>query len=328
MRNNVDLPQAEKSRFAGNSFEKYLQQKGLSKSTVKCYNTEALEFIVWCDIQNMEVENCTSTEIAGYLKHLQGKGQQNKTRNINLNILKHFFDWQIQAGQREDNPARHIKIRGTKNRTLYPIFTKQEMESIYHNYEIPMDEHPKSKCNWFNGYRLSRGRNKAIISLMIYQGLCTDEVNRLTLKDVKLKEGNIFIAGTRKSNERTLELKPHQIMELMEYQLTVRNELQKLNPKQTELYFLPTPSAGKKTITENDGTNIWKRLGEEIRGTNKKFINFQQVRASVITHWLKQHNLRQVQYMAGHRFISSTESYLVNQMEDLQSDIEMYHPIG
>jgi site-specific recombinase XerD len=311
-----------------NGFEKYLQQKDLSKSTIKCYNAEVLEFIVWCDMQNIEVENCTSTEITSYLKHLQVKGQQNKTRNINLNILKHFFDWQIQAEQREDNPARHIKIRGTKNRTLYPIFTKQELESIYHHYTVPDDGHPKSKCNWFGNYKLSRSRNKAIISLMIYQGLCTDEVNRLTLKDVKLKEGNIFIAGTRKSNERTLELKPHQIMELMEYQLTIRNELQKLNPNQTELYFLPTPSAGKKTITDNDGVNIWKRLSQEIQQANKKFINFQQVRASVITHWLKQHNLRQVQYMAGHRFISSTESYLVNQMEDLQSDIEMYHPIG
>lgn len=311
-----------------NSFEKYLQQKDLSKGTIKCYNTEAMEFIVWCDRQNIEAETTTSTEITSYLKHLQNKGQQNKTRNINLNVLKHFFDWQIQVGHREDNPANHIKIRGTKNRVLYPIFTKQELESIYHNYNIPNEEHPKSKCNWFTNYKLSRHRNKAIISLMIYQGLCTDEVNRLTLKDVKLKEGNIFIAGTRKSNERTLELKPHQIMELMEYTLQVRQSLQALTQNKSELYFLPTPAAGKKTITDNDGINIWKRLSQEIKLTHKKFINFQQVRTSVITHWLKQYNLRQVQYMAGHRYISSTESYLVNQMEDLQADIEMYHPIG
>lgn len=122
-------------------------------------------------------------------------------------------------------------------------------------------------------------------------------------------------------------------MELMEYQLTVRNELQKLLPitigaNQTVRYFLPTPAAGKKAITDNDGTNIWKRLSGEIRNTKKKFINFRQVRTSVITHWLKQNNLRQVQYMAGHRYISSTESYLVNQMEDLQADIETFHPIG
>jgi integrase/recombinase XerD len=46
----------------------------------------------------------------------------------------------------------------------------------------------------------------------------------------------------------------------------------------------------------------------------------------VITHWLKNHNLRQVQQMAGHRYISSTEAYLVNQTEDLQADIDQFHP--
>ena len=311
-----------------NSFEKYLHSKDLSKATIKCYNTEMLEFIVWCDRQNIEVKNCTAAEIISYLKHLQNKGQHSKTRNFNLNILKHFFDCQIQAEHREDNPAKHIKIRGIKSRTLYPTFSKQELENIYHNYEIPADENIKSKCNWFGNYKMSRSRNKAILSLMIYQALSTDEVNRLTLKDVKLKEGNIFIVGTRKSNERTMELKPIQIIELLEYQFTVRNELQKLNPNKTELYFLPTPAAGKKAITNNDAINIWKRLSQEIRTTNKKFINFKQVRTSVITLWLKQYNLRQVQYMAGHRYVSSTEGYLVNQMEDLQKDIEQFPPIG
>ena len=167
-----------------------------------------------------------------------------------------------------------------------------------------------------------------MLSLMIYQGLCTDEVNRLTLKDVKLKEGTIFIAGTRKSNERTLELKPHQIMELMEYTLQVRQSLQALTPHKTELYFLPTPAAGKKAITGTDCLHTWKRLSQDMRQAQPRFINFKQVRTSVITHWLKQYDLRQVQYMAGHRYVSSTESYLAGQVEDLQADIDQFHPIG
>jgi integrase/recombinase XerD len=32
--------------------------------------------------------------------------------------------------------------------------------------------------------------------------------------------------------------------------------------------------------------------------------------------------------MAGHRYVSSTEAYLINDLEDLQDDIEKYHPIG
>lgn len=319
-----------------NSIEKYLQSKGLSKATIKCYNAEILEFITWCDIQNIEPENVTSTEVTSYLQHLQNKGQHNKTRRINVNIIKHYFDYQISLQHRNTNPAEHIKIRGANTKQLYPIFTKQELESLYTNYKLLLDDDVNNKRNWFKTAQLGKQRNKAMINLMINQALTTDEVNRLTTADIKLKEGKIYIAGTRKSNERELELKSHQIMELMEYQHTTRKELVKLKTAACSppleglgeaLYFIPSTQAGKKTITNNDSIHVWKRLSQEIRAYNKKFINFQQVRASVITHWLKQYNLRQVQYMAGHRYVSSTESYLVNNVEELQKEIELYHPI-
>ena len=93
-------------------------------------------------------------------------------------------------------------------------------------------------------------------------------------------------------------------MKRMKYTLQVRQSLQVLTPNKSELYFLPTPAPGKKAFTDNDGINIWKRLSKEIRNINKKVINFKQVRTSVTTNWLKQYNLRQVQYIEGHRYIS------------------------
>lgn len=309
------------------SVEKYLQSKGFSKSTVKFYHSQILNFITWCDMQNMEPEQITTTDVAAYMKHLQNKGQQSYTRGVHLNIIKHFFNYQIKNEQREDNPAKQLKIRGTKSRTLYPLLSKQKLEQIYAGYEIPAADDARANRNWFTIYRLSKQRNKAILSLMIYQGLCTDEINRITLKDIKLKEGTIYIAGTRTSNERTLELKPHQVMELMEYGLQIRTALEKLQKLQSDQYFLPTPTAAGKIVCESS-KYIWKRLTGDIKAQCSQFINFQQVRSSVIIHWLKQHHLRQVQYMAGHRYISSTESYLAGQTEDLQSDIDKFHPLG
>ena len=265
-------------------------------------------------------------EVLSYLNHLQKKGQENKTRNIRLNVIKQFFNWQIEQGQRADNPIAHLKIRGTKRQKLYPILSKQELEEIYINHEIPTEEHKKSKCNWFKTYQLAKQRNKAVLSLLINQGLTTPEVAKLTLNDLRLKEGQIFISGSRKSNERNLELKSNQIIELMEYQYTTRNELLKYQEAETDLLFLSTPTAGKNKAVGEGNLQIWKSLTKDIRKQNPKFINFKQVRTSVITHWLKQYNLRQVQQMAGHRYVSSTEAYLVNQTEDLQADIDQFHP--
>jgi site-specific recombinase XerC len=104
----------------------------------------------------------------------------------------------------------------------------------------------------------------------------------------------------------------------------IYTELLKYQYAETKRLFLPVPSAGQQKA--NDTLQIWKGLTNDIKSKYKQFVNFKQVRTSVITHWLKQYNLRQVQYMAGHRYVSSTEGYLVNQMEDLQADIDQFHP--
>jgi len=311
------------------SLEKYLYSKGLSKSTVEAYYKSILEFIAWLDKQNIEAEQARAADIMAYISQLRKKELSNATISIRLQTVKHFFDYQIEQAHIKRNPATHIKIRGIQRKKLYPIFSKEELESIYQNYQVTKETEGKyNNRNWFNIYKLSRQRNKTILGLMIWQGLTTPEINRLLLQDVKLREGKIYITGSRKSAERTLELKPYQIMELMEYQLTTRAELLKLHENPGDEFFMSSPPVGEKKGKRNDAKNIWKRLSEEIREKNPKFINFKQVRTSVITHWLKGYNLREVQYMAGHKYVSSTEEYLVNQVEDLQADIEQFHPIG
>ncbi len=66
----------------------------------------------------------------------------------------------------------------------------------------------------------------------------------------------------------------------------------------------------------------------KVRELNPNVINGKHIRASVITKWLKMYNLREVQYLAGHRYISSTESYLQNDMEGLQEEVQQFHPLG
>ncbi len=308
------------------NFKAYLQSQGKSKTTVSHYNTYILDFLSYLDKDHAAVENATAKEVLAYLNYLQKKGQESKTRNIRLNVIKQFFNYQIEGGHRRENPVMHLKIRGTKHKKLYPLLDKQQLEKMYNEYQVPTEKDERANRNWFRGYRLSRARNKAIISLMIHQGLTTPEVNRLQLSDLKLKEGKIYISGSRKSNERTLELKSNQIIEMMEYQYTTRAELLQYSKEESTHLFISTPPVGKQHSGRTDIKEIWKRLSQEIKSQNKAFINFKQVRTSVITHWLKQYNLRQVQYMAGHRYVSSTEGYLVNQTEDLQKDIDTFYP--
>ena len=72
--------------------------------------------------------------------------------------------------------------------------------------------------------------------------------------------------------------------------------------------------------------NTLYKIMSQLRKANSQVKNAQQLRASVIVKWLKQHNLRKVQVMAGHKYVSSTESYLQNDIESLQEKVNQYHP--
>jgi integrase/recombinase XerD len=65
-----------------------------------------------------------------------------------------------------------------------------------------------------------------------------------------------------------------------------------------------------------------------VRRKNKLVVNAKQLRASVIVKWLKIYNLRKVQYLAGHRYISATEAYRQNEMEGLTEEVNQFHPLG
>jgi len=156
---------------------------------------------------------------------------------------------------------------------------------------------------------------------MIWQGLGTRELASLQVRDVKLREGIIYISGSRRSNERELKLESHQVLDLMEYTLQTRKELLELTLKETDQLFI---SIGKGEKLSNLITKLMKKLNRQ----NPRITSTKQIRTSVITYWLKNYNLRQVQYMAGHRYVSSTESYMINDLDDLQEDITKYHPIG
>lgn len=309
-------------------FKAYLKQQELSKTTAEMYHYQTMNFISFLDKDNTEVNNCTEKEIMLYLAHLQKQGIASETRKLRLSALKHFFNFQIENNQRKDNPANRIKLQGGQKQKLYPILSPQELQSIYENYTVPKEDDPRSHHNWFNAYRLSKERNKVIIGLLFNQGITTAEVSRITINSLDLRNGKIDITGGKTGKDRTLELKSSQIMDLMEYQYKTRNELLKYHKEPTKQLFLSTPASGQTQVNDVNAFNIFKRLTDELKEQNPKFINFLQIRASVITYWLKNYNLRQVQYFAGHKRIISTEMYLINDIDDLQKEIDNFHPIG
>lgn len=309
------------------TFEHFLLAQDKSNSTIKEYEWSVAQFKAWLKENNTLLDEVNSKTIVSYLAHLQRKGLLPSTRYLRLIALHHFFDYDIDRGTRIVHPSRHLKLKGIAQNKLYAVLSPEQLDKIYNEYKVPSKEDENSKYNWFWLSMLGKSRNKVILGLMIYQGLTTAEIAKLELSDIALREGTVFVRGSRKTKERTIELKSWQVLDLMEYQLQTRAEILKHHTNTTTDLFLSLPS-GMNTKVKGNNLKIWEFIKDDIRKQHPFFHNFQQLRASVIVHWLGLYNLRQVQTMVGHINVATTEKYLAYKIEDLKEDIDKFHPMG
>ncbi len=120
--------------------------------------------------------------------------------------LKKYFDYLISEGELNDNPCSNIKIKGIKRKVLYDIIRREELEKLYNDYatKIKLEKSETLKSPPPQQMQnLARRRNKIILGLLIYQTIRSEEIIRLQIVDVKLREGKIFMPGTKRSNDRT-----------------------------------------------------------------------------------------------------------------------------
>jgi integrase/recombinase XerD len=159
------------------------------------------------------------------------------------------------------------------------------------------------------------------LGLIIYQGLASPEIGVLEVGHINLPEGTIYVPALKRSNSRNLKLREHQITEITHYIKTTRRLIIELTEKKSDKMFLSV-GIGERA------SNIIDKLMKHLRKKTPNLTTVQQLRNSVVAIWVKNYNLREAQYMAGHRYISSTERYLHTNLDDLKKDIDAFHPLN
>jgi site-specific recombinase XerD len=293
-------------------FNEYLQIKGLSERTRATILLNVNHFAQWAETENIGLENISYNDVVAYMNHCKKKGNKQRTLQVITGSIKHYYNFLLSKDEVSDNPCSNVDIKGVKRKILYETFAPEGLETIYKTFSATAQATGV-------GSHLSHKRNKAILSLIIYQGLRTEELARLKTADVKMREGKIFIAGSRRTNERELVLEAHQLYDLTDYVNETRKLILCFTGKNTDTLFISLGSG------ERFG-NIMQKLMKQLTKQDNRIKEIKQVRASVITNWLKVYNIRKAQHMAGHRYVSSTESYQANNLDDLKEDIGRYHP--
>ncbi len=277
-------------------------------------------FLEWLEKESLEAGQVSYGEVLDYADKLKEEGHAIAFINRNLLAVRYYFSSLQKEGAPKPNPAAGIRLKGTVRTVPHDLLTGEELEALYLSYEVK---------------DARTHRNKVILSLLIFQGITNEDLHKLEAGHIKLKEGRIYVPAGSQTNSRTLKLQAGQIMELYEYIHVTRPKILAEQASKERSGRKPKEYKNAETVHQlfismNGCRNIKNsllHLNFALRKLNPKYRNAAQIRQSVITEWLKEKDVRTVQYMAGHRYVSSTERYQVNNLEDLKEALNKHHPL-
>jgi integrase/recombinase XerD len=282
-------------------FTAYLQAQQLAPKTVRRYSVDIAQFKDWLDAEQIGEIAFHYNDLMAFIQHLTEQGMGKRRISQLLSIIRHYCSYLISEKLRTDNPAAGVFIRGVSRTIPVNLLTTEEMDLLYQQYQIQL--------------HVSDG-NKIMLGLLVYQGLTVAELIRLKAHHFLIRDGRVIIKGTHHTNERKMNLEAHQIEPLQQYI--------KIS-KEKEGYLFTEPR--KQQVSEKNISNRLQYMFYQLRQLNPKVISAKQIRMSVITNWLKKHSLRETQYLAGHKYVSSTARYQTTNLDDLQQALKDHHPL-
>jgi site-specific recombinase XerD len=281
------------------SFTDYLRNKGLAENSILSMNKGLKQFLTY--VSNQDLHEIKTENILSFLAACRQAKNKETTIQGKLRVIRYYYDYL----EISPNPAAIIQLRGRVRTLPSYLLEEKELDELYQSFP---NESIREKTE------------KLILGLMVYQGLNSGEIKRLRLEDIKLDKASLYIPKRLKRNARYLDLKAFQILPFQIYLTELRPVILKQYSKKTDKIF---SSFGIR----EDALNTLYDLKKRLKKHSLKFRDFKQIRNSVLVNWLKTKNLREVQYLAGHRYISSTERYLLGNIESLQEKIDEFHPL-
>ena len=292
----------QKSSIENQKWIEYRNKNGYSVKSVRVQNCHINHFKRWCMETGITPETITYGEVLRFIDSERQRGMMNQSITRKINSVRIYFDYLVSSGATGQNIIRRVKIRQSGKTVLPETLTTGQLENIYQNFaNLPHWEHRTKTAKELHK------RNTVVLGLLVYQGLTSDDTAKLETVHINLAEGKIYVPSGRKRNARTLKLQANQILSLKTY-------IEECAPHP---YLFPT----------RKHSDMISKIVAQAKKHNPEIIDSRHIRTSVIMNWLKSNRIRQVQYMAGHKSIRSTEQYRSQDLTDLSRQLELFHPM-
>jgi integrase/recombinase XerC len=287
-------------------FIEYLQiEKNYSQYTIEHYQHDIRDFFLFMSEQGIStLNNVEYSDTRIYLTKLFDQQLSRKSVARKISCMRSFYKFLLREKLVEDNPFSLVSIPKLEKR-LPDFFYEEELSELFKACET---ETPLGK------------RNKALLELLYATGIRVGECCKIQLKDVDLSLSTVLVLGKRRK-ERYVPFGSFAHDALEDYILNGRKDLLK-DKEDHESLFLNFRGG---PLTDRGIRGILNKLIDQSALTGK--IHPHKLRHSFATHMMSNGaDMRTVQELLGHAFLSSTQVYTHVTKEHLRNIYLSHHP--
>ena len=276
-------------------------EKGLSKNTVKAYETDIKGFIKWINKNNKEsLLNIKESSVNQYISYLFSLKLKSSSVNRKISSLKSFYLFLLKKRLIRYSPFSEV-ISPKQEKYLPASMSESEVEKLLNSPDTSKD---------------IEQRDKAMIEMLYATGMRISELVNLKITDIDMNRSVIKVMG-KGSKERLIPFGESASEALFNY-LKIRKD-----------------SSSKEVFISNRGTKItrvafWQRIKVYLLRENLKIsISPHTLRHAFATHLLNRGaDLRSVQLLLGHSDLSTTQIYTHIAKQRLGDVLKKHHPRG
>lgn len=286
-------------------FIEYLQiERNYSQYTIGSYEHDVKDFFMFMSEQNISgVKDVTYSDIRIYLTKLYDEKLARKSVARKISSLRSFYKFLLREKMIEDNPFTLVSIPKAEKR-LPNFFYGEEMEQLF------------DACKSDTPLGL---RNLALLELFYATGIRVGECSQLRLKDVDFFLSTILVHG-KGQKDRYIPFGSFAHDALEQYIQNGRNQL--VNQHTHDFLFVNFRGG---PLTTRGIRVILNKILEDSTYNGK--IHPHMLRHTFATHMLQNGaDMRTVQELLGHAFLSSTQKYTHVTNEYLRKSYMSHHP--
>ncbi|HEO8419024.1 tyrosine recombinase XerC [Niallia sp. FSL W8-0635] len=288
------------------AFITYLQiEKNYSPYTIEFYTQDINQFFHFMKDQVIDkLEDVSPSDVRIYLTELFSQQLARKTIARKISSLRSFYRFLLREKVVENNPFSAVSIPKLEKR-LPDFFYEEELQQLF------------LSCDTNTPLGL---RNKALLELLYATGIRVGECTKIQLSDIDFSVSTVLVRG-KGQKERYVPFGSFAHQALEAYIKTGRNKLMKNTS--THSYLFVNYRGG--ILTDNGVRDILNKMMDTSSSQGK--IHPHKLRHSFATHLLANGaDMRTVQELLGHAFLTSTQIYTHVTNEYLKKTYMSYHP--